>query len=399
MINIDFYDTAIEESSLEIVERKGIGHPDTICDGVVDRIAVEIANLYKKSFGRILHFNIDKALLSAGMVEKGFGSGKVIKPMELYIGDRATFISGGHEIDINTTVLVAAKSWLSENLPHLNIDSDIVIKSLLSKGSEELTTIFSKRKSTYLANDTSAAVGYYPLSLTEQTVLGLERYLNSEMFKKTNPDTGQDIKVMALRLSRNLDITIAMPLLAEKIKSEKQYFLRKKELEDVINKFVMQFRHFENVQIKLNALDRKKQGLNGVYLTLLGTSAEDADSGEVGRGNKVNGVIAVTRPIGTEAAAGKNPISHVGKIYNLFAHYLAKKIFLKTEGLKEVYVFLLSEIGKPINKPKTIYVRLACKNGASKTYINKTVKDIIEEEFSKINGFCEDLSVGKYSVY
>jgi len=53
----------IGEQRVEIVERKGVGHPDTICDGVMEAIARAINNEYQKRFGAILHNNIDKGLL------------------------------------------------------------------------------------------------------------------------------------------------------------------------------------------------------------------------------------------------------------------------------------------------------------------------------------------------
>jgi S-adenosylmethionine synthetase len=34
---------------IEIVERKGLGHPDSICDGVMEYISVRLANEYQKT--------------------------------------------------------------------------------------------------------------------------------------------------------------------------------------------------------------------------------------------------------------------------------------------------------------------------------------------------------------
>lgn len=399
MISIDFYDRTIGEGPVEIVERKGIGHPDTICDAVVEAIALEVAQTYENLFGEILHFNIDKALLAAGKVEKGFGWGNVVKPITLYIGDRATFFAGGREIDINGLVASTAKSWFLEHLPHLNVEQDITIISVLSQGSQELTDIFSRKKAFYPANDTSAAVGYYPLSETERVVLKTEEFLNSKTFKKANPDTGQDVKVMALRRQRNLELTIAMPLLARQIKSESHYFSRKEELEAELINFLLQFEAFKVIKVNFNALDRRRRGLNGVYLSLTGTSAEDADSGEVGRGNRVNGIISVVRPIGTEAAAGKNPVSHVGKIYNVFAHHLAKKVYESIEEIKEVYVFMLSEIGKPVDKPKIVSIKAACKRAVKKGSLDTAVKALIMKELKKIKEFCTELSRSRHRIY
>src|SRR3972149_6920136 len=81
----------VHEQAVEIVERKGTGHPDYICDSVVERISIELSRQYMQTFGSVLHHNIDKALLVAGPGEKGFGRGRGVKPMGLIIGDRGPF--------------------------------------------------------------------------------------------------------------------------------------------------------------------------------------------------------------------------------------------------------------------------------------------------------------------
>lgn len=399
MIIINYLAKSVEKKEVEIVERKGKGHPDSLCDGVAEAVAIEIAKIYKEIYGYVLHFNIDKALLVAGKVEKGFGWGRIIKPMELYVGDRATFSLGKKKVDINDIVIKKAKEWFSCLFPHLNIDEVIKVIPVLKEGSEELTALYKNHKQFFAANDTSAAVGYYPLSTTEQVVLSLEKFLNSDEFKKRHSDTGIDVKIMALRIENNLKLTVAMPFLAKLIKSEGDYFARKKEVSKDIMAFLSQYKSYDKVELSFNALDKKKRGINGVYLTLTGTSAEDADSGEVGRGNRANGIIPVTRPIGSEAAAGKNPVSHVGKIYNVFSHYLARILYEKVEEIKEVYVFMLSEIGKPVNKPKIVLVKPLCKNRVAKRSLEKKIKEVVKEELNKMNDFCEKLVVGDFKVY
>ena len=65
----------------EIVERKGIGHPDTICDAVMERVAVELSQAYFKAFRRVLHFNADKAMLVAGRVAYLFDNPQTALPL------------------------------------------------------------------------------------------------------------------------------------------------------------------------------------------------------------------------------------------------------------------------------------------------------------------------------
>ena len=50
----------------EVVERKGIGHPDTLADGISESISRELCNQYLEEFGQILHHNVDKVLIIAG---------------------------------------------------------------------------------------------------------------------------------------------------------------------------------------------------------------------------------------------------------------------------------------------------------------------------------------------
>ena len=399
MIVVETYKgKSITEHRVEIVERKGIGHPDYMCDSMMDAISVALSKEYIRQFGTILHNNIDKGLLAAGRVKKYFGGGRVLKPMELTIGDRATFRAGNKEIPVADIAVSAAKKWIKDNMRFVDPERHLKYRIVLAPGSEELTDIFSRKGKVRSANDTSAAVGYYPLSPTEKTVLELEQFLNSKKFKQKYPETGEDIKVMGLRRGNVLDLTVAMPLLADYIKSEKDYFERKDVIHREMDRFLERYEGFKKIGVHFNTLDEKGRGLGGVYLSLLGTSAEDADSGQVGRGNRVNGLISLNRPLGTEAAAGKNPVSHVGKIYNVLAHKIAKEIYEKAEGIKEVYVLLLSRIGMPIDEPQVATAQVLLEEGRRIGEIAKTAEEIFEREFSGINKFCMDLSRGKYPV-
>jgi S-adenosylmethionine synthetase len=318
--------------------------------------------------------------------------------MELTIGDRATFSVGRKKIPVADIAVNASQAWLKQNMRFVDPTKHVKYRVVLAPGSEELTDIFSRAGRVRGANDTSAAVGYYPLSPCERVVLGLERYLNSTRFKQTHPETGEDIKVMGLRTGKVLDLTVAMPLICRYIRSESDYFERKDMLAREMRKFVMRFGGFKDVRINYNTLDEKGRGLGGVYLTLLGTSAEDADSGQVGRGNRVNGLISMNRPMGTEAAAGKNPVSHVGKIYNVLSHKIAKDLYDTIEGIREVYVLLLSRIGTPVNRPQVATAQVLLERGKKVSEIAGPAAEIFEREFADISRFCSALGKGKYPI-
>jgi len=386
------------EHQVEIVERKGKGHPDSICDAVMEKISVALSKEYQKNFGRILHHNIDKGLLVAGQVERKFGGGCVKKPMKLYIGDRATFEAEGVKIPVEEMAIKAAKGWIRDNLRFVDSEKDLRYFSELHPSSEELAGIFLKGKTLLPANDTSAAVGYAPLTETELVVLKTEDYLNSSNFKKKFPETGEDVKVMGYRVNKELNLTVAMPLISRFVDSESDYFAKKGKVIEDIENFLSNFDVMEKINVELNTLDVPGKGLDGIYLSVLGTSAEDADSGEVGRGNRVNGVISLNRPMGTEAAAGKNPVSHVGKIYNFLSHKIANEIYSQVNGIREIYVWLCSQIGNPIDEPKVASVQVVLKKGVSLNSVSNDIRDVTDCELSKIGDFCQDLIEGKYPV-
>jgi len=387
----------VSERAVEIVERKGRGHPDSICDAIMEAVSLALSREYIRLTGRVLHHNIDKGLLVAGEASKKFGGGAITSPMELIIGDRATFTAGKIEIPVEEIARKAAVEWITENLPCVDIDHDIKIRVALGPGSPELTGIFNTPGPARLSNDTSVAVGLAPFTTTERAVLDLENHINSAEFKKLFPETGSDVKIMGVRTGASLDLTVACPLFVDMIESEREYFARKEDIIRGLEEFTTR-RPFDIVNLHYNSLDTRGIGEAGVYMTLLGTSAEDGDSGEVGRGNSVRGVIAMNRSGSAEAAAGKNPVSHVGKIYSILAQKMAEQICTVDIPLKEVAVFLVSRIGRPVDEPACIYVQVIPDKGYEQERACREIRAVIEKEFASLDTLIQDLLKGKYPM-
>jgi S-adenosylmethionine synthetase len=384
------------DQEIEIVERKGLGHPDTICDLVMERISQALWREYRRRCGRVLHYNCDKGLLVAGRVERCFGGGRVIEPMRLIIGDRATLVN---EFDVGELAVETAKGWFRENLPGVNPARDLEFQVELKGGSEELTSIFDRSESMPVANDTSAAVGYAPLTETERMALDAERFLNTAKFKVNYPESGSDVKIMAVRRGARLHLTVAMPLVDKFVATEDDYFRRKEEMKLALVTYLRsRLDKVQEVTLDMNTLDRREAGPPGIYLSVLGTSAEDADSGGVGRGNQVNGLIALNRPRGSEAAAGKNPVSHVGKIYNVLSQLLARQIYHEVSGLREVIVWLCSRIGDPVDNPQVISVQVKLQKESSFANVADPIRRIVGREFARMPLFCQALAQGKYPI-
>ncbi len=388
----------LEEQKLEIVERKGLGHPDSICDAIMDQISVKLSKAYLDKFGMIMHHNADKSLLVAGDVETRFGGGSVREPMLLIIGDRATFEVEGITIPVKEMALQTAKGWFKKNLRFVDPEDHVKYQVELKPGSLGLTDIFKRKGKILGANDTSAAVGYAPMTKTETIVLKTERYVNSKDFKNKFQESGEDVKVMGLRKNNDLRLTVSMAFVDRFVQSEREYFEKKAVILEEIDRFVKENTDFDKVTVKLNTLDVAGRGIDGVYLTVLGTSADSADSGQVGRGNRVNGVMPLNRPVCSEAAAGKNPVSHVGKIYNLLTHRIAEQVYEQVSGVEEVYIWLLSQIGKPIDQPAIASAQVVMKSGNSMENVRSDMEEVINSELENIDKFCMDLAHGKIPI-
>lgn len=387
----------VAEHEVEIVERKGVGHPDSICDAIMERVSIELSREYLAQFGVILHHNIDKAFLVAGSAEIRLGGGRVTEPMRLIFGDRATPGLGGKAIPINEIAEQTARRWIADHLRFVDPDEHVRYDVQIKPGSPELVDIFNRPVP--VANDTSGAVGYAPLTETERLVLATERYMNSRDFKLLYPEAGEDIKVMGFRRGKSLDVTAAVAFVDRYIDSEETYFARKERMQEAVEEYIRgEVKQLDRVTLHLNTLDQRGRGLGGMYLSVTGTSAESGDSGQIGRGNKVNGVIALNRPMGTEAAAGKNPVSHVGKIYTIMTHQIAAKIHQEVRGVKEVYVWLLSQIGAPIDQPKVAAAQLILEKRAREATAKRKAAEILERELAGITTLTRELAEGKYPV-
>jgi S-adenosylmethionine synthetase len=390
--------TPLEKQRLEIIERKGLGHPDYICDAIMDQVSIQLSKTYLEKAGAICHHNVDKCLLVAGETEPRFGGGIVKQPMLFVFGDRATSEVNGEKIDIDGIAMDAAKNWFKKNMRFIDPEEHVKYQSELKTGSIGLTDIFKRKGHVLGANDTSAAVGYAPLTRAEQIVFKTEQYLNSKLFKDRFPESGEDIKVMGFRNNNELQMTIAMAFVDRFIDSEDDYFAKKEKILDEIHRYVAVNTDFESVDVKLDTLDVKGRGLGGLYLTVLGTSADSGDSGQVGRGNRVNGLISLNRPFCSEAAAGKNPISHVGKIYNFLTFRIAQRVYDEIPELEEVYIWLLSKIGSPIDHPAVAAAQVVTKDENHLDKVRREINDVLDDELENIEKFCLELASGKFST-
>jgi len=394
----DLMQTPLEKQRIEIVERKGLGHPDYICDAIMDQISIRLSKEYMEKTGTILHHNVDKSLLVAGTAEPRFGGGVVRRPMLFVFGDRATSEINGEKIDVEEIAVNVAKEWFRKNMRFVDPKKHVRYQVELKPGSVGLVDIFKRKGKVLGANDTSAAVGYAPMTRTEKVVLKTEQFLNSKEFKQRFPESGEDIKVMGFRSNNDLHLTISMAFVDRYTSSEEDYFEKKAKILEETDRFVKMNTDFDKVSVELNTLDMRDRGIGGTYLTVLGTSADSGDSGQVGRGNRVNGLISLNRPFCSEAAAGKNPVSHVGKIYNVLTYKIAHHVHEKVSEVEEVYIWLLSKIGSPIDHPAIAAAQVIMKGNNSIEKVRHEIEEVLDYELENIDKFCMELAQGKIPI-
>ena len=381
----------------EHVERKGIGHPDTICDSVMQSVSLALCHEYRQLAGRVLHHNVDKGLLVAGVADPKPRGGTLIEPIKLIFGGRAVSEFDGQSIAVAELAETAATKWLRENLRYVEPDRHVVFQNEIRPGSPELRDIFDREQLT--ANDTSLGVGFAPLSETERLVLETERYLNSPAFHKQFPEAGEDVKVMASRRERHLGLTIALAFVDRFVPDPKTYFERKEAIRDELGYLLNpMLQNLDQVHVDINTLDDPERGDSGMYLTVLGTSADGADGGQVGRGNRVNGLISLHRPMSLEAAAGKNPVSHVGKIYNALARQIAVSIHEHVAPVEEVCVWLCSQIGRPLADPWSVSAELVLQPSVTAGDVSAIVERTVLDELTRLPALIETLTEGTLPV-
>jgi len=340
-----------------MAERKGIGHPDTICDCIAEEISVAMGKYYLDQFGAILHHNVDKALLVGGISQPAYHGGKILAPIEIILAGRATDELNGRKIPVHEIAGQAARNWLRNNLRFADVEKNVQITTKIRKGSNDLSELFQRfgKGEIPLANDTSFGVACYPYTLLEKNVLNIELLLNSKSVKKTYPFIGEDIKVMGVKTPSGNHYTIAIAIIDRFIADIDNYIEKIAQVKQLIaDDFQL-----DQSTIEINTADNYQK--ESIYLTVSGTSAESGDDGEVGRGNRINGLITPYRPMSLEAIAGKNPISHIGKIYNYVAFDLSKAI-CENHFAEEAEVYIVSQIGKPITQPQMLHIRLKNQN-------------------------------------
>jgi S-adenosylmethionine synthetase len=354
----------------EVVERKGLGHPDSLADGISESISQALSRFYLDEFGQILHHNVDKVLIIAGKSRPEFGGGRVLVPPSVIVGGRATKPSNKSLDEIFEDTVT---SFFHKTVKNLR---DFRIEPRAEEGAPELRSLIGRG-----ANDTSIGVGFAPLRPVERLVLDLEKDVRKVR------GAGEDTKIMAIRIGDDLKIVVAAAMVSKYISSREEYDEAKARVEDAVQRKA-------KAEVCVNCADSG----DNIYLTVTGTSIEMGDDGATGRGNRGNGLITPMRPMTMEAIAGKNPVSHVGKIYNVLAERAAAEI-AEIDGIEEAYITLVSRIGSPIGQPLLKGVKIATVDQPLTPTLESRINEIVDYWLESTDDLVEEFVRGKLTVY
>jgi S-adenosylmethionine synthetase len=391
---------SIANHEVEIVERKGKGHPDSLIDGASEAVSIALCKYYKKEFGKIFHHNVDKGILVGGRSNPSFGGGEVIDPILVMVAGRtiSSINKEGKNFEVPVGELAnrAIIDFLRSTLRYLDVEKETSIDYRLKQGSSDLRAIFDNPKSIPLGNDTSIGIGFAPLTPTENLVLETEKLLNSSTIKEELPEVGEDVKVMGYRKNGQVNLTIASAMISRLIPDPGHYHGVISDVKNKVENLASRLTELD-VNVRVNAGDDPKKDV--YYLTVTGTSAEAGDDGNTGRGNRHNGLITSMRQYSMEACAGKNPVNHTGKLYNVLAQKAADRIVKDVNNIQEIYVRILSRIGAPIDQPQVCSSAVILEKGANLTDIQNDVISILDDELSNITDITQMIIEGKANLF
>ena len=391
----------------EIVERKGVGHPDSVCDAAADACSRALCVYYFENFDRYYHHNVDKAALVGGISKPELGGGIILEPEYFLIVGRAiNQILRENKLEyipVATICLEACQQTVSDVFRNIELNKHIQFDYKVRPGSLDLTGVFESsdaKSQVPLANDTSFGVGYAPYSDVEKITLEAERLLNSDSFKDKCPASGEDIKVMTQRIGKQVDITICGAMVSKYLRDKDEYINSTNQMKDAVLDLAAKIIPDKEVNCAINVGDNIEKEI--LFLTVTGTSAESGDDGEVGRGNRSNGLITPCRTMSLEAVCGKNPINHVGKIYNVLGTEIAREIHQRGQGdIIEAHVKLLSQIGRPITDPWINSISLIPADNVEFSRVQRIAEEVSAKMLSKdyLIDLRERLISGKVQVF
>ncbi|MBP0460844.1 methionine adenosyltransferase [Streptomyces montanisoli] len=340
---------------VEVVERKGVGHPDTLADSIAELASIRYSEYCLREFGAILHHNLDKVAVLGGRARFGDTDGTYDRPVRVIFGGRISKTFAGRAIPVREILEDAAAEQLRTTLPgfehitwraqHETTDSSKFERWFAPHGLEDLP-----ERPTAFSNDTAFLVGTAPRTSAETVALLTEAWFRRQ------PWAGSDIKALVIRDGRALNVTACVPAVAGHLASSAEF-------EDAVNDAAQELaiqllkRLPGPVNVVCNTRNRRTGPLSGQYFTLSGSAIDYGEDGLVGRGNARSGLITPGQQAGNEALFGKNPAYHVGKVGGWLVDEASRTLTEKTGTPCRIAVMWRN--GSPYPEPASLDITTA----------------------------------------
>ncbi|MET7344635.1 methionine adenosyltransferase [Streptomyces sp. NPDC005547] len=367
---------------VEVVERKGIGHPDTLADGIAELASIRYSQYCLANFGAVLHHNLDKVAVLGGRARFGDRDGIYDRPVRVVFGGRISTSFDGRVIPVREILEGAAAEQLRAALPgyeritwaarHETTDSSKFPYWFAPRGLEDLP-----ERPRAFSNDTAFLVGTSPRTTAETVALLAEAWFRCQ------PWAGSDIKALVIRTGRALNVTVCVPAVAGHLASSA-------ELDDAVADTVLtltaQLRERLDGPVTgvCNTRNTRRGPLSGQYFTVSGSAIDYGEDGLVGRGNARSGLITPGQQAGNEALFGKNPAYHVGKVGGWLVDEAARALAEKTGAPCRVAVMWRN--GDPYPEPASLDIAASHTDPAHADVVSEVlqrtdwVPDLVEHQ-------------------
>lgn len=328
----------------EIVERKGLGHPDTLADAIAEDTSRRYALYCKERYGAVAHHWFDKVMLIGGEADTGFLKGRMIRPVRAILVGKAALTVGGEEIPLLRHFKEAVSNVFAGVLKNFSFEDycvcELQVNDSVGPGQRSIryrpkspNELKQFESGGLVSNDCNICVGFAPYTPTELLTLELEAFLLSPPQQAKRPWIGADIKTVTTRIDTRTEVLSNIPMLASYVDSFETYAGMRDTLQADLRDFCRQ-QLSADCTVTVNP-----EWIHGrAYLTASGTCLDTGDIGVVGRGNRHSGLITPMRSMSIEGTAGKNPLDHTGKLFNVAATQIAQRVYSELGMASTVYI-------------------------------------------------------------
>lgn len=345
---------------IEMVERKGLGHPDTLADAIAEETSRRYSSYCMGRFGAVAHHWFDKVMLIGGEADIGFQAGRMIRPVRAILAGKAVRAVGNEEIPLMRIFQEAVATVFAGTLKNFHFEEycvcELQVHDTVGPGQRSIryrpksaSEVKEFESGWLVSNDCNICVGFAPYTPTELLSLDLERFLLSPQQQGKRPWLGSDIKTVVTRVGAKTHVLANIPMLASHVESLATYLEMREALEAELKRYCSDYLR-SDCEVVVNP----EWNHGRAYLTATGTCLDTGDIGVVGRGNRHSGLITPMRSMSIEASAGKNPLDHTGKLLNVAASVIAGQVYRELEVASTVYIF--AKKGDRVEAPSIVAV-------------------------------------------